>query len=256
MPAAVLTAATESMPGGETLERPWGSARGLAAILATAGLPVAGGGGRRQRIVQAAPLALGMAGERELVDVYLTERMPIFAVRSAVERSLPPGWGLVWLHDVWTGAPALPACVAAADYRVEVAGAAAPELEAGVTALLGAGSLPRQRRRESRTTAYDLRALLLNASVAPGGGPSATLRMRLRHGPEAAGRPEDVVAALGEPPAALENRLEIRSIVRERLVLADDADAPAPATPARDADAAERPKVPGARPGRVTRAGT
>ena len=51
--------------------------------------------------------------------------------------------------------------------------------------------------------------------------------MRLRHGPDAVGRPEEVVAALGEPPAPpLESPPGIVEIVRERLVMADDPDAP------------------------------
>jgi hypothetical protein len=91
---------------------------------------------------------------------------------------------------------------------------------------MAASSLPRERRREKRTTAYDLRPLLLRLEVRGAGGEGVVLAMRLRHAPDAVGRPEEVLAALGEPPAApLADPLVVRSVVRERLVMADDPDA-------------------------------
>lgn len=206
-----------------------GGARGWGAILATAGLPLAGDGGSRGRVVPAAPLPLGIAGEREIVDVILAERLPVAVVRDAVRAALPAGWSLVDLHDVWLGAPAAPAVVVAAEYRVIVAGPPRLALEVAARELLVAAALPRERRREKRTTAYDLRPLLLALEVRAGGSAGVTLWMRLRHGPEAAGRPEEVVAALGEPPAPpLDTPPDILAIVREQLVVADDPDAPAP----------------------------
>ena len=99
-------------------------------------------------------------------------------------------------------------------------------VEGAVLALLGAASLPRERRREKKTTAYDLRPLILGLEVRASDGMGVTLAMRLRHAPDAVGRPEEVVAALGEPPASLGEPPTVRSIVRERIVMADDPDAP------------------------------
>jgi radical SAM-linked protein len=204
-----------------------GGGRAWAVLLAASGLPLVGEGGGRVRVTPAAPLPLGIAGEREVVDVYLAERRTVAEVRQAVAAALPPEWALVDLHDVWVGAPAAPAAVVAADYRVLVVGAPRWALEGAAMSLLAAGSLPRERRREKRTTAYDLRPLLLDVGVRAAGGEGVTLAIRLRHGPDAVGRPEEVVAALGEPPApALAAPLDVRSVVRERLVLADDPDAP------------------------------
>jgi hypothetical protein len=107
-----------------------------------------------------------------------------------------------------------------------VAGPARWLLEGAVLALLGTASLPRERRREKKTSAYDLRPLILGLEVRTSDGSGATLAMRLRHAPDAVGRPEEVVAALGEPPASLGEAPTIRSVVRERIVMADDADAP------------------------------
>ncbi len=197
------------------------------AILEASRLPLAGEGVGRGRFVVAAPLPLGISGEREIVDILLTERLPVTVVRDAVRTALPPGWSLVDLHDVWVGAPSAPSAVVAADYRVLVTGAPRWALEGAALALLAAATLPRERRREKKVTSYDLRSLLLGLSVRASGGAGVTLAMRLRQATDAVGRPEEVMAALGEPPAPpLAGPLEVRAITRARLVLADDPDAP------------------------------
>jgi radical SAM-linked protein len=183
--------------------------------------------GARGRVVPAAPLPLGIAGEREVVDVYLAERLPAAAMRQAVVPALPAGWRLVDLHDVWVGAPAPPAAVVAADYRVEVAAPPRAALEVAAGELLAAASLIRERRREKRTTVYDLRPLLLRLEVRGGVASSTVVSLRLRHDQDAVGRPEEVLAALAEPPAPpLSTPLAVVAIVRERLVMLDDLDAP------------------------------
>jgi radical SAM-linked protein len=196
-------------------------------LLSPTGLPIAGEGAGRGRVVPAAPLPTGVAGEREVVDLYLVERLPARAVRAAVTAALPNGLALVDLQDVWVGAPSAPAAVVAADYRVLLAGSPRWVVEGAVLALLGAATLPRERRREKKTTAYDLRPLILDLAVRASDVSGATLAMRLRHTSDAMGRPEEVLAALGEPPAPpLSVPLAVRSVVRERLVMVDDPGAP------------------------------
>jgi radical SAM-linked protein len=197
--------------------------QGWASLFVGAALPLAGEGSSRKSVVPAAPLPLGIAGEREVVDVLLAERQPRVAVREAVEAVLPPDWALVDLHDVWLGAPAAPASVSAADYRVAVTGPSRSALESAVCELLSAAELRRERRREKKTTQYDLRPLILGLAVRESGAAGLVLAMRLRHGPDAVGRPEEVVAALGEPPAPpLDAGMGVSAIVRERLILAND----------------------------------
>jgi len=205
-------------------ERPAGARAWSEAVLA-AGLPaVVGPGDGQARVTPAAALPLGIAGEGEIVDVYLAGRLPVAEVRARLAAALPADVVLVDIHDVWLGAPAAPAAVVAADYRVAAAGAPAAAVRAAVAALLGASALPRVRRREKRALAYDLRPLLELLEVAEWddaapGGPAGVLRMRLRHAPETVGRPEEVVAALAEASGAA---LHPRSIVRERLILAGE----------------------------------
>ena len=206
--------------------------RSWPALLSSSGLPVAGEGAGKGRVVPAAPLPLGVAGQREVVDLYLDECLPATVVRAAVAAVLPAGLSLVDLHDVWVGAPSAPAAVVAADYRVLLAGPQRWVVEGAVLALLGATALPRERRREKKATAYDLRPLVLGLEVRGSDAAGVTLAMRLRHAPDAVGRPEEVVAALSEPPASpLPVALVVRSIVRERVVMADDPEAPPAVAP-------------------------
>jgi len=201
-----------------------------AALREQGGLPLVGGPGRG-RVVPAAQLPLAIAGEREIVDVFLAARLPAVEVRERVRAGLPPRVELVDLHDVWVGAPSASAALVAADYRVEVAGASAFGLRVAAEALLTASTLPRERRREKKTQVFDLRPLIISLSVAavpPSAGagaeaPTAVLRTRLRHRPDAVGRPEDVVAALTEPPApSLGGELRVLRIVRERLLTGEE----------------------------------
>ena len=196
------------------------------AALRETGLPLAEAAGPRPRprLAFGPPLPLAMIAELELVDIYLAARQPRAEVRRRLTSALPVGHVLIDLHDVWLGEPPLAGRVVAADYRVELLGplssAARARLNPAVDALLGARSLPRERRRGDRSIAYDLRPLLLDLALAdlPSGGP--VLRMRLRFDPEAGvGRPDEVLAALSEASGA---ELTAARVVRERLWLTDE----------------------------------
>jgi Uncharacterized protein conserved in bacteria (DUF2344) len=198
------------------------------AALAASGLPVAGLDAERpkSRLVIAAPLANGIPGEAELVDIWLVERVPRWRAREALEGRLPAGYTLVDLYDVWLGEPPAPGRVAASVYRARVAEVDTARLATAANALLGAASLPRDRRKGEGTVAYDLRPFLGSVEVAAGTGGGAIIRMTLLHDPaRGIGRPDEALAALGE--AVDGAPLQAESLVRERLVVAD----PAPPSP-------------------------
>jgi radical SAM-linked protein len=214
----------------------------------------------RPRLVFAAPLPLGMLAEHDLADLYLAERLVMADLRTRLADGMPRGYRLVELHDEWVGAPALATRLAAADYRMTVLGVSRESVVEAVGALMRAERLERTRRREAKTTVYDLRPLIMDVRVEEGllsGGTSGTeaagLWMRLRHTQDqGSGRAEEVVAALademglaadgrfgptaetgeeGEPrevgqagAAGVAGRpaLEIVQPVRERLWLADE----------------------------------
>ncbi len=185
----------------------------------------------KSRLVFAASLPLGMLGEREIVDLYLAERLTIADLRARLERELPSGYELAGLHDVWVGEPAVAARLVAADYRVTVAGPAErTAVDLAVAGLWAADRVIRVKRRETKAVEYDLRPLLLGlrvqswaADVSSGRGLGA-LWMRLRHSQEeGSGRPDEVIAELTERlTAAAGEPLIAECLVRERLWLADE----------------------------------
>ena len=175
----------------------------------------------RPRISMASPLPVGMAGERELADFYLTERVPAGEFLSRLAPQLPPGLTLLAVEEVPRQGPSLASLVRAARYRAVLpAHYSLAEVQQRIDELLQQAVLPRTRRaKKGRPTDYDLRPLIQTLTVEPGAdGP--VVRMTLAALPGATGRPEEVLDALGYPPARA-------SIVREEIILAPHAEAPA-----------------------------
>jgi len=194
------------------------------AALDASGLPIHRPAGRpRGRVAFAAPLPLGVTAERELADVALSRRVPLWRVREALTSHLPVGWVLVDLFDVWPGAPPLAGRVVAADYRIELMDVPDREhlerLERAVRTLLESNELIRTRQKGDGLVEYDLRRLLVEIALDLAATPAIRVRTRI-HPELGTGRPEEVLAELGE---RMGGPLEIRGIVRERLVLSDDA---------------------------------
>ncbi len=194
--------------------------------LAASGLPVI----RRadepvpMRPSLAAPLPAAFAGEGEMLDVILSERLPVDVVRRRLADSIPDGCTLVDIHDVRLGEPALPGRVVAADYRIVLGGDGplpdGDEVREAAATLLAADALPRERDRGASRVAYDLRPLLVDVRLADAGPPPA-IDCRVRFDPErGVGRPAEVVAALAEVVGV--PSLRAASVVRRRLLLEDD----------------------------------
>jgi hypothetical protein len=180
-------------------------------------------GRARARIAFGAPIPATLEVERELADILLTEFVPIWQVREGLTAHLPEGWRLVDLYDVWLAGPALAGQVAAADYRIAVTGADLDALARAAAGVLAAPELPRERPKGGSTVRYDLRPLLADVRVASA-GPPVVLLARTRFDPVlGTGRPEEVVAALADEVGI---PLVITSLVRERLILAEEQEAP------------------------------
>jgi radical SAM-linked protein len=190
--------------------------------LTESGLPVAwtDAATPRMRVSFGAPLPVGVAGEAELIDLYLTERVPTWLVREELSARLPAGWTLVDLYDVWLAGPALPGRIVAADYRITLgSGVSAAAVEAACARLMAAPAIPRDRMKGGASVRYDLRPLLADVALVAA-GPPVVVRARTRFHPElGTGRPDEVLAALAD---AAGKPLDAASIVRERLILADE----------------------------------
>jgi hypothetical protein len=167
-----------------------------------------------------APLAAGLEGRAELLDLWLTERLPLWRLRVALEPGMPADHWLVSAEDVWLGAPPLPGRVAGAEYLVELEDPHDPAaLSAACARLRDARTIPRVREKAGVAKPYDLRPLLLDVAPADA-GTGAAVRARTRIHPElGSGRPEEVVAAIAEE---LGEAMTIARTIRERLLLAED----------------------------------
>ena len=187
--------------------------------LAVAPLPADPG---RPRLAFAAPLPANAAGEAELVDVWLLDRVPRWRLRDALVLRLPANHRWIDAEDIWLGGPPLAGQVVAADWRIEVSSDATPvdvdRLRRAANELLAARSIERTRAKGTTQRRYDLRPLVEGIEV--DSGERVSLLVRTRFDPErGAGRPDEVVAALAEIASA---PMTIQVLTRTRLVLATD----------------------------------
>jgi len=150
------------------------------------------------RISVGAPLPVGFAGERELLDVYFDAALDSQELAERLRGELPAGLTLHRAEAVPLEAPALPSQVVAADYVVSFFEPAS-DLEERVKRLMAAESLPFTRVRQGKEIRFDLRPRMLRAEVQERGG-QPVLLLRLTLGTSGAARPEDVVSALGLEP--------------------------------------------------------
>lgn len=150
------------------------------------------------RILLALPLALGMTSEAELMDTYLERPVGAATFLGALQRQLPRGFELYQVSPVPLGLPSLQSQVRFADYRVVVkTNMARPEVESAIEGLLLLKSLPWQHTRDTGERHYDLRKLIDSINLADYSPDEAVLNMRLLAGSQGAGRPEQVIMAMG-----------------------------------------------------------
>ncbi len=151
------------------------------------------------KISLASALPLGFSSKAEVIDLRLNEDLPSEEIISRLKDSLPSGIQVLSIENVDERAPALQTQVLAAEYEVTLTEPVdRSELEWRVNGLLGAQSLPRERRGKQ----YDLRPLIEELSLTPspspaGRGVGVRVFMRLVAREGATGRPEEVLDALG-----------------------------------------------------------
>ncbi len=178
-----------------------------------AGIPLAYSEGKRPapQISVGALLPSGVTSDSELVDLFLSERVDPKEALARVAPILPEGVEATAAEEIGLTAPSLQSQVRWAEYEVHVPGdgVAAAGIARAAGALLAADSLPSEYRRENKVRNYDLRPLVLDLRLVGESDGCLVLRMRLRAEPEMTGRADQVVLALGLPPA--------RRIHRRRL---------------------------------------
>jgi radical SAM-linked protein len=148
----------------------------------------------RPKISIAAPLAVGITGQREVMDVTLERPVAPMDFATSVARQLPKGISLVEVEEAYASLPSLQSQVRSAEYVVALeARETGEEMSRRLAALLRSERLPRQRRGKT----YDLRPLIESVSLKESSSEHHLLRMRLRTGEQGTGRPDEVLAELG-----------------------------------------------------------
>lgn len=170
------------------------------------------------RLSIAAPLALGVTSEAELMDVFLERKVMPYLVLKALPPQLPPGIGLREVQTMAPAAPSLQSQVRFAEYRVEIATARdQTAVQQALDDFMARQSVPWQHSRDTGPRLYDLRPLVDDLWPLGCQAGVCSLALKLRLDSQGAGRPEQVAAALGFPGRPL-------AIHRSRLFLASGED--------------------------------
>ena len=150
------------------------------------------------RMSLAAPLAVGVTSEAELMDINLTKFVSPHFFIAVVSQQLPPGIEISQVYQIVPTMPSLQSQVRYAEYKIELKTEKGQrDVESALDSLLSVKQLPWQHQRDTGLRSYDLRALINSLWLIDCRDGCCTIGMRLRCGSNGSGRPEQVAAALG-----------------------------------------------------------
>lgn len=158
------------------------------------------------RMVFAARLSAGATSDGEIVDIETAKHVCDDDLILLLPSTLPAGLQLLGAREVGRDGPSLPTLVRWSEYLLELPDARSEaDVRKAIDGLLGVETLPWEQVHEKRTSRYDLRGLVVGLELEESKDGAHVIRMRLRHTPERAGRPDQVALALGfsEPPTRL-----------------------------------------------------
>lgn len=168
------------------------------------------------RISLAAPLALGISSEAELLDVFLQSFIPPSSLSESLKKQMPSG---IDLRGVWRlplEAPSLQSQTLFAEYLVNLdSNKSDEELKEAIRAFLIREDIPWQHSRDTGPRKYNLRLLVKELWLVSYHDSQCTLGMKLKADATGSGRPEQVALSLGFEKSP-------RTIHRTRLILKGD----------------------------------
>ena len=167
------------------------------------------------KISLAAPLAVGVTSEAELMDITLARPVSPHFFTAAVNQQLPADMEILQVIQIAETLPSLQSQVRFAEYAVELeTGKGREEIASAIASVLSQEHLPWVHQRDTGPRHYDLRALIDDIWLVSFQDKHCTIGMRLRCDGSGSGRPEQVVAALGfaEMPTSIHRaKLILRS---------------------------------------------
>ena len=168
--------------------------------LRRAGIPLAYTEGftPHPRISLAAPLAVGVTSEAELMDIVTDRWVSPHWLTAALNQQIPSGIEILQVHPVPITLPSLQAQTAYAEYRVGAETDKEQEdIESAISNLLSMEHLPWYHERDTGRRSYDLRVLIEDLWLIDYGSGRCTVGMKLQCDNRGSGRPEQVTTALG-----------------------------------------------------------
>ena len=150
------------------------------------------------RISIAVPLSVGVTSSAELMDVLLSQWISPEIFTSLIKKQLPPGIELLKVNAIELNEPSLQSRVRHAEYRVGIETEMnTEEVMSTIQSLLAKKEIPWHHYRDTGVRHYDIRTLIDDIWIIDTQDSLYSLGMRLRSGSHGAGRPEQVVKALG-----------------------------------------------------------
>jgi radical SAM-linked protein len=146
---------------------------------------------KRPKINLAVALPLGFTSDCEIVEFWLNGTPPQSEIEARLREAAPLGIEIHAIEEIDPQMPKVPNLVDAARYNIILL-EPVPDLQQRVSDVLGAETLPRERRGKP----YDLRPLIEDIKAPE--GQRLDLKLAARSG--ATGRPEEVLLALGINP--------------------------------------------------------
>ena len=169
-------------------------------VFRRAGLPLAYSQGfnPRPRFQIAAALPVGVTGQAELLDAWLLEGLAPTQTLSRLHDTVPEGLRVRDVQEVDLRAPSLQSLMREATYRAVIQSQEPVEaVRTRVQALLDAPTVLRRRQHKGKEQVYDLGPLIHSLEVKGGDAHERIMTMRLQASPQGAGRPDEVLDALG-----------------------------------------------------------
>ncbi len=113
------------------------------------------------RMSLAAPLAVGVTSEAELMDIVLAKWVSPHSFASALSQQLPVGIQVLQVFQIALTMPSLQSQVRYAEYEIQLATEKGQkDIESAITSLLSVEHLSWQHQRDKEVRRYDLRALV------------------------------------------------------------------------------------------------
>ena len=162
-----------------------------------AGIPAAYSKGYnpQPKFIFAAPLAVGIEGENEYLDLYLREAWETDKISESLNMQLPAGLKVHKIRQVDLNRPPLSATVGAALYKV-LFSPVSPDLEQALHDIISADTVLLERKGKKDKKTLNIRPFIYLLSMKKLEGEMGVLFMLLAPGNKGGTRPQEIMSLL------------------------------------------------------------